>query len=123
LVKEGDPLFALKRASAMDRLMNILETKTIFPSPMPFLPRSPRAVCFTECTWDALVHLSEKYSYYGVVFSKRVIFEKGGGPALYVRGDLMKGLGENLPTAIEPFVQPFDPVGVIKTGIKLDYIH
>jgi hypothetical protein len=123
LVKEGNPLFGFKNASAMNRLMNILETKTIYPSPMPFLPRSPKAVCFTECIWDALISLAEVYSPYGLVFSKRLIFDKGGGPALYVRGDLLKELGETVPLNIEPFIEPFDPKAVLKQGVPIDYLH
>jgi hypothetical protein len=123
LIMEGDPLFSFKNSSAIDRLMNILEMKTIHASPMPFLPRSPKAVCFTECIWDALVSLAEEYSPYGVVFSKRFIFDKGGGPALYVRGDHLKELGEAIPQVIEPFVEPFDPKAVLKEGVRIDYLH
>lgn len=123
LIKEGDPLFSFKKASAIDRLMNILKTKTIHPSPMPFLPRSPKAVCFTECIWDSLIRLAEVYSPYGLVFNKRLICDKGGGPALYLRGDLVKELGGAIPPAIEPFIEPFDPKAVLKQGVRVDYVH
>lgn len=125
LVQRGDPLFGFKRAAAMDRLLSILETRTIYSSPMPWLPSSPRAVCFTECIWDALISLSEVYSPYGVVFSKRLIFEKGGGPALYVRGDQLKRLIEAnaIPPDLEPFIEPFDPGEVLRSGVRIDYLH
>lgn len=125
LVAEGDPLFNFKRASAMDRLVSILKTKTIYPSPMPWLPNSPKAVCFTECIWDALIPLAEAYSPYGVVFPKRLIFNKGGGPALYVRGDQLKKLIEDkaIPPDLEPFIQPFDPEAVLRPEVKIDYLH
>jgi len=125
LVANGDPLFDFKQATAMDRLMNILKTKTIYSSPMPWLPSSPKAVCFTECIWDALISLAEVYSPYGVVLSKRLIFDKGGGPALYVRGDQLKKLIEakDIPPDLEPFIQPFDPKAVLKPGVKIDYLH
>ena len=124
-VTRGDPLFDFKHASAQDRLMNILKKKTIYPSPIPWLPNKPKAVCFTECIWDALIELSEAYSPYGLVFSKRLVFEKGGGPALYVRGDHLKALidaGE-VPPNLEPFIEPFDPKEVLKRGVKIDYIQ
>jgi hypothetical protein len=125
LVPEGDPLSSFKQASAKDRLLSILATKTIYPSPMPWLPNSPKAVCFTECVWDALISLSEGYSPYGVVFSKRLIFDKGGGPALYVRGEQLKKLiaAGAIPPDLEPFIEPFDPGGVLKQGVKIDYLH
>jgi hypothetical protein len=109
----------------MDRLLNILKTKTIHPSPMPWLPNSPKAVCFTECIWDSLIRLSEAYSPYGVVFSKRLVFGKGGGPALYVRGDHLKEwiASATIPPHLEPFIQPFDPLAVIKPAVKIDYLH
>lgn len=125
LVTKGDPLFDFKRASAMERLVSILKTKTIYSSPMPWLPNSPRAVCFTECIWDALISLSEVYSPYGVVFSKRLIFDKGGGPALYVRGDQLKKLIElkAIPPDLEPFIEPFDPGAVLKPEVPIDFLH
>ena len=125
LTAVGDPLFNFKHASAMDRLLNILKTKTICPSPMPWLPNSPKAVCFTECIWDALIPLAEVYSSYGVVFAKHLVFSKGGGPALYVRGDQLKKLidAQTIPHDLEPFIEPFDPEAVLRPGVKIDYLH
>lgn len=117
------PLFAYKGKPAIERLINILESKTIYASPMPFLPGSREAVCFTECIWDALIDHAERYSPYGVVFSKRVVFEKGGGPALYIRGDIQKLTQQNIPEDIVPFLAPFDPDGVMNPPIKLDWLH
>jgi hypothetical protein len=125
LCLEGDPLFPFKQASAFDRLQNILSTQTIHPSVMPWLPNNPKAVCFTECIWDALIRLSESYSSYGVVFSKKTIFDKGGGPVLYIRGDHLAALIENrtIPASLEPFIQPFDPTANIRTGVRIDFLH
>jgi hypothetical protein len=125
LCLEADPLFPFKQASAFDRLQNILITRTIHPSVMPWLPNNPRAVCFTECIWDALIRLSESYSSYGVVFSKKIIFDKGGGPVLYIRGDHLATLiGDGtIPASLEPFVQPFDPTAKIRAGVKIDFLH
>ncbi len=105
----------------MERLISILESRTIHASPMAFLPRHPEAVCFTECIWDALIGHAERYSPYGVVFSKHVIFERNGGPALYIRGDTLNSIGPQIPPEIEPLVAPFDPDGVL--GVRLDWVH
>jgi hypothetical protein len=79
IVGEDDPLFPHRLTTARERLINILVTKTIHASPMPFLPTEQRAVCFTECIWDGLNGLADHYSSYGIVFSKRLIFDGGGG--------------------------------------------
>lgn len=122
-VNEGEPLHPFLNASPRDKLENILRARRIFATAMPHLPRTPRAVCFTECIWAALVEMSDRYSPYGLVFSKRVIFERGGGPALYVRGDAIQQLGNGIPQIVEPFIQPFDPEGVLVPGTPLDWIH
>ncbi len=122
-IDESHPLFAYKSKPAIERLINILESTTIHASPMPFLPSNREAVCFTECIWDALISHAERYSPYGVVFSKRLIFEKGGGPALYIRGDIQKLIEQNIPMEIVPFLAPFDPDGVMNPPIKLDWLH
>ncbi len=123
LISNEEPLFPFRRAPALDRLTNILSTRTIYASPMPFLPNNPRAVCFSECIWDALISLTDQYSPYGIVFSKNLIFNKGGGPALYVRGDNVRNLGGKIPASLEPFVAPFDPYEVLKPGVPLDFLH
>lgn len=48
-----------------------------------------RAVCFTESTKEGCQWLVRegRYPPYGIVFSKQTVFARGGGPALYVRGD------------------------------------
>jgi hypothetical protein len=54
----------------------------------PFGSSDP-VVCFTECTRPGIQTLmaEQRYSPCGIAFSKDFIFQKGGGPALYVRGD------------------------------------
>ena len=69
------------------------------------------AVCFTECVWDALIAHGIRYSSYGVVFSKGAVFQAGGGPALYIRGDILQSEIDSLPQALKAFVVPFDPDG------------
>jgi len=122
LIEENHPVFKFKDFSAIDRILNILRSRTIYATPMPFLPKNASAVCFTECIWDALTRLSMRYSSYGIVFSKRLIFKSGGGPAIYMRGDILQKLWNSLPECIEPFVAPFDPEAVIKKGVPLDFL-
>lgn len=123
LIQPSHPLFQYQQTVALDRLISILTSKTIHASPMPFLPNNPQAVCFTECIWDALVDHTDRYSPFGIVFSKRLIYERGGGPALYIRGDTLKSLIGNLPTSLEPFIAPFDPQGVLQPGVRLNFLH
>src|SRR5437879_4228509 len=122
LIDAKHPLFHHKDDIALDRLLSILKSKIIHATPMPWLPRSASAVCFTECVWDALKRHTIRYSQYGVVFSKRLIQTNGGGPELYVRGDVLKALGTELPPKLEPFVAPFDPDAVLKPGVPLDWL-
>ncbi len=123
LIVEGDNLFPAKESSAKDRLMSILTNRIIYASPMPFLPTDPRAVCFTECIWEGLANLVGQYSSYGVVFSKRLVFDQGGGPALYLRGDNFVAVRDQIPEALHPFIAPFDPDARIKAGVPLDWLH
>jgi len=123
LFKDDHPLVHFRNASAIERLLGILKSRTIHATPMPFLPRNAAAVCFTECIWKALTKFATRYSPYGVVFSKRLIYQKGGGPALYLRGNVLKTLWDGIPESLEPFIQPFDPDAVLKPGVPLDWLH
>lgn len=123
LIVNTHPLFTYRKISAKERLLSILTNKIIHASPMPFLPNNSEAVCFTECIWEALISLADVYSHYGVVFSKQLIFEKGGGPALYIRGDSLSTIQSNIPSCLEPLVAPFDPDGILKHGVHLNWIH
>ena len=127
MVRENDipadhPLHQHKQQGAVERLASILRTRTIYASPMP-LVGDASAVCFTECVWDALVAHGNRYSSYGVVFSKGTIFQAGGGPALYIRGDILQSEIGNLPQALKAFVVPFDPDGLVQPGVIQDWIH
>lgn len=123
LIGNTHPLFQYRNSTAKARLLSILQSRIIYASPMPFLPNNPDAVCFTECVWKALVGYVERYSPYGVVFSKLLIFTSGGGPALYIRGDNLKTIGTNIPSDIEPFIAPFDPDSELQPGVRLDWVH
>lgn len=63
---------------------------------------SPKSVCFSELSLRGLTQHALRYSHFGLAFLKGWIEERGGGPALYVREDLLKH--ERLPIAIQPFV-------------------
>lgn len=123
LINDPHPLYQHIGSTAIKRLVSILESKTVHASPIPFLPNNPPAVCFTECVWEALIGFAERYSPYGVVFSKRLVFEKGGGPALYVRGDTLQSLSNNIPSSLEPLIVPFDPGAVLRRGVPLGWLH
>ena len=127
MVREDDvpaehPLHQQKQQSAIERLVSILTTRTIHSSPMP-LVGDASAVCFTECVWDALVAHGNRYSSYGVVFSKGTIFQAGGGPALYMRGDILQREIGSFSQSLKAFVVPFDPDGLLQEGVIQDWIH
>lgn len=123
LLTEGDPLHAHQQTPAFERLKSIIQNRVIHGAPIPFVPNDPRAVCFTECVWEGLNALADRYSYYGIVFSKRLLFDQGGGPALYVRGDMLQNLGAGLPPDMYPFIAPFDPEAKLKQGVRLDWLQ
>ena len=122
-VDNDHPLYEHKQASALERLANILRESTVYASPIPFVEEHPNAVCLSECVWPAIADLSEQYSPYGLAFNKRVLFNRGGGPALYVRGDMLREVGTEIPVEIRPLISPFDPDAVLKEGRPLDWIH
>ena len=119
---EDHPLYTHRTTDAKAKLISILTSKTVYASPMPALPGNPEAVCLTECVWDALVRHAVAYSRYGVVFTKRLIYDKGGGPSLYLRGDTLKAEIANLPAVLHPLVAPFDPDGALN-GVTYDWLH
>ncbi len=121
-IDANHPLHAFKKVGAKDRLINILVTRTIYGSPMPWLPDRPEAVCFTECVWESLHRHTGTYSSFGVVFNKRDIFKRGGGPALYVRGDALASVFSHVPQNVEALITPFDPEAVLKAGVRLDFL-
>ncbi|MBN8690833.1 MAG: terminase [Armatimonadetes bacterium] len=79
-------------ASAFDRLVGILQSKTVYATNMPWT--GAKAVCLTECPWWSFPSHCDAYSAYGVGFAKPRIFATGGGPALYVKPDLFTKQGE-----------------------------
>jgi hypothetical protein len=119
--------------SAYDRLVKMLETKTINATPMPWT--NSLAVAFTECPWGSLLHHAQVYSPYGVGFKKSKLYEVDGGPALYVRRDLFDAQRKHIrqfdpaalpfPQSFFAFITPFVPsYDNAKAGAKIvDYTH
>lgn len=73
----------------VQRLASILWSLQIAPTP-PFGSDWP-VVCFTQTTRRALSHLTRgpprRYDGTGLAFHVQPVFDAGGGPALYLRGD------------------------------------
>jgi hypothetical protein len=58
--------------------------------------------CFSESTKASIPKLIRdgRYAPYGIAFSKQLIFENGGGPALYVRGDEWETMAAAVPQPV-----------------------
>ncbi|MYD51464.1 MAG: hypothetical protein F4W93_08270 [Dehalococcoidia bacterium] len=111
LIRPSHDLFQFTESTAFDKLQAILETKSIKAAPQPDLPNKPEAACFSETVWGSIRTLTGNFSSYGIGFNKKVIFDRGGGPVLYTRGDIVQDLSLSIPPQLEPFVKPFDPLG------------
>lgn len=114
----------IDKMSAYNRLLNILDTKTIIATPMPWV--DVNAVCFTECPWNSLLAHAKNYSPYGIGFSKPFIYACGGNPVFYIRDSLFHKA--QWPKGVKPFLTPFKPVYRPRTERKpgekfLDYTH
>ena len=69
-----------------DRLASILMTRQLHFTP-PFDGDWP-VVCWSQSTRTALSALTGyRYAAPGIALHKQAVWDKGGGPALYVRGD------------------------------------
>jgi hypothetical protein len=124
---------------AFARLTNILSTGQIWATPMPWTNRP--AVAFTECPWGSLVDHAQRYSPFGIGFSKDHLFAAGGGPALYLRPDLIekqqnyvqqgkpsrKGFHSHLWAFVTPFAPRYAPQSFFNDHWKdkpiVDYSH
>lgn len=112
-------LSAIATLTAYERLVSILEDKTVKATPMPWTNRL--AAAFTECPWGSLLRHAERYSAFGVGFRKAHLFWQRGGPAIYLKPDLFLQQHEHheaaggppdsgFAAAIWAFVTPFVPV-------------
>lgn len=124
---KANPSAHVKGMTAYERLVAILESRTIFASRLPWNNRN--AVCLTECPWGSLLDHAKRYSSYGVGFSKPFIFATGGGPAYYVRADHYQEQewDENIHTFVTPFWPGYRPGKLRSNGIlgdkDVDYSH
>ena len=88
-----------------------------------------KAVCFTECPWGSLLRHAENYSSYGIGFTKRLIFSRGGNPVIYANPNMFKA--QSWDDKVYPFLTPFVPSyasNAIKNaspfyGRAVDYTH
>lgn len=91
--------------SARQRLISILQDRTIKASTVPWVKK--KVVCFTECPWGSLLRHAEKYSPYGIGFTKKLIYSRKGNPVLYLNPELFNLQQKDNP--IYPFINPFLP--------------
>lgn len=93
--------------SARDRLISILAEKTIKCSQQVWVGKD--AVCFTECIWGSLLSHANKYSGYGIGFTKAFLFQQGGNPVFYIRPNLFNNVQNNIAEEVKIFLTPFQP--------------
>lgn len=79
--------FAVQQLPPSEKFASILTGRII--QSFPVFGFSDPAVCLSECTARGVQHLiaGGRYGPFGVAFRKQFIFDVGGSPALYVRGD------------------------------------
>ena len=121
--KDADPISAkggdettagIVGLSARDRLFQILKQGSLRATRMPWTNKP--AVCFTECTWASLIDHANRYSRFGIGFSKAFLFACGGGPAIYLTPGLLEHQKKHAGAQAQPFadtlfafVTPFCP--------------
>ena len=112
--------------SARQRLISILQNLTIKASTVPWVKK--KVVCFTECPWGSLLRHAEKYSPYGIGFTKKLIYSRKGNPVLYLNPELFNLQQKDNP--IYPFINPFLPLYASENQKKMafhgrifDYTH
>lgn len=95
----------VKGDAAYGQLIKILNDKCVKASETGYFhyKYGTKAVCFADLTSRGLLRHSKKYSPFGIAFQKEYVFEKGGGPALYVREDIL-GHSDHFPESVRPFV-------------------
>ena len=122
-----NPTAHVKNNSAFERLVSILNSKSILASRLPWNNRE--AVCLTECPWGSLLDHAKRYSPFGIGFNKAFIFATGGGPAYYVRADHYQeqNWDEKIHTFVTPFWPPYRPRKLRENGVlgnkDIDYSH
>ena len=96
---------SVAQMSAIERLVHILEEKKINATNMNWT--NQMAVCFTECPWGSLLRHAENYSCYGIGFTKKLVFSRGGNPVIYANPNMFDA--QHWAEEVYPFVTPFVP--------------
>ena len=96
------------KGTARERLVSILSGKKINSSQQVWIGKE--AVCFTECIWGSLLSHANKYSGYGIGFTKEFLFKQGGNPVFYIRPKLFNNVRNNIDEDVKTFLTPFQPV-------------
>ena len=115
------------------RLAQILHDGTVRAFPAFGTGRRP-IVAFTESSEAAVLRLISdgRYRPFGVGFSKQFIFEQGGGPVLYVRGDEWSAAADAVPDPLRARLvrfwpgadwEPGDPLGVLDMPQLPDHLR
>lgn len=124
-IKRTNP--TIDQMSAMERLIHILQEKRINATKMNWTNKP--AVCFTECPWGSLLRHANNYSSYGIGFSKRLIYSRGGNPVIYANPNMFDAQtwDEKVFPFVTPFVPSYAPESIIRRppfrGKAVDYTH
>ena len=124
-VAQANP--SINQMSAFQRPISILENKSITATSMNWTNKD--AVCFTECPWSSLLRHAENYSSYGVGFTKKLVYSRGGNPVIYANPAMFRQ--QHWSPAVYPFVTPFVPTYATDSvkqqppfnGRAVDYSH
>lgn len=114
------------KSSAKDIFKKILSEKTIKAHSVPWT-KGP-AVCFTECPWTSMTNHVKNYSPYGIGFTKKYIYERGGNPVFYVRPEIFskQEWDVSIINYFTPFVPKYAPEDTKaefkKNGFEQDYL-
>jgi hypothetical protein len=123
----------IRRLDPPDRLAQILHDGTIRAFPTFGTSYRP-IVAFTESSEASVRRLitDRRYEPFGVGFSKQFIFDQGGGPVLYVRGDEWSAATGALPGPLRARLvrfwpgaerQPGDPLGALDAPQLPDHLR
>lgn len=117
----------IEQMTALERLVNILENKKICASKISWVKKD--AVCFTECPWGSLLRHVEKYSPYGIGFTKKLLYSRNANPVFYVNPNIFKS--QKWEDDVYAFLTPFVPWYASENvknlepfnGKPIDYTH
>ena len=112
----------IRNLNAPDRLAQILYQGRIRAVPTFGTGMRP-IVAFTESSQASVLRLisEDRYTPWGIGFSKQFIFDQGGGPVLYVRGDEWDAATAVLPDPLRARVVRFWPGAAWAEGDPLTF--